>query len=285
MVEQVSAPRDVTVPLLDRIIDESLDQDYRLAAARRVDHHAAKSVRPGRPAWLILGVFGLLVGTAAVQSAQSAGDSAIERSSLIAQIETRRDRVAEQQQDLTDVRATTRSLNEELDSIEQKTNASEATITRLEPPTGFAPVNGPGLRMMVDDAPNAVDIRLVRADDLSTLVNGLWAAGAEAISIDDQRLTTLSSLRNSGLTVGVNRVSLRAPYTVKAIGNPQTLEANLLDSTSGLTWQALVNQLGFRFEVQTVKDMSLPGEQLRPLRSATVKRDVPKNEPGQEDRP
>lgn len=286
MVEQTTTiPRDVTVPLLDRIIEESLDQDYRLAADRRVGTPPPKRSLPGRPAWVILAIFGLLVGTAAVQSAQSAGDTEVERSSLVAQIETRRDRVADQQQELTDVRASTRSLNAELASLEQQSNAANATIQRLEPPTGFAPVHGPGIRMVIDAAANADDTRLVRADDLAMLVNGLWAAGAEAISIDDQRLTTVSALRNSGLTVGVNRVSLRAPYTVKAIGNPQTLEANLLNTTSGLTWQALVDQLGFRQQVQTEQDMSLPGEQLRPLRSATVMQDTPKSEPGQEDRP
>lgn len=298
MVDQASAPaRDVTVPLLDRIIEESLDQDYQEAADRRAekarlapdslesDLPTVPSAAPGRSAWVVLAVFGLLVGTAAVQSAQSADATEVERSSLVAQIEIRRDRVAEQQQELTDLRALTRGLDSEIRSLAQQERAAEATIDRLEPPTGFAPVSGPGLRLVINDAADGEDSGLVRADDLSMLVNGLWAAGAEAISIDDQRLTTLTSLRNSGLTIGVNQVSLRAPYTVKAIGNPRTLEANLLDSTSGLAWESLVDEFGFRVQRQTETDMSLPADRSRPLRAATVKQDTAQNEPGQEERP
>lgn len=265
MVEQTTQ-RDVTVPLLNRIISESLDQDYQQLASRHT--HAARPPSARRAAVVVMAGFGLLLGTAAVESAQSADEATGERSSLVAQIESRRDRVNGQQQVLSELRSQSRELDADLESLAQ---AAEETGTRLQElnlRTGFAAVRGPGVRITVADAPDADEARLVRADDLTILLDGLWNAGAEAIAIDDQRVTTVTSLRNSGLSIGVNQVALRAPYTVRAIGDPRTLQAELLESTSGLTWQTLVDQLGFRVQVQNVDEMVLPAAQLRPLRAA-----------------
>jgi len=265
MAEQTTE-RDVTVPLLNRIISESLDQDYQQLANRHT--HAARPASARRVAVLVLAGFGLLLGTAAVESARSADEATGERSSLVAQIESRRERVNAQQQLVSELRAQARALEAELESLTQAEEATEARVDELNLPTGFSAVRGPGVRITVEDAPGAEDARLVRADDLAVLLDGLWNAGAEAIAIDDQRVTTVTSLRNSGLSIGVNRVALRAPYTVRAIGDPRTLQAGLLDSTSGLTWQTLVEQLGFRVQVQNVDELVLPAAQLTPLRAA-----------------
>lgn len=265
MVDQTTQ-RDVTVPLLNRIISESLDQDYQLLATWQT--HAAKPPSARRAAMVVLALFGLLIGTAAVESGRSADEATGERSSLIAQIETRRERVNAQQQLLTELRAESRSLESELESLDASAEETADRVDELNQPTGFSRVRGPGLRITVADAPGADEARLVRADDLAILLDGLWNAGAEAIAIDDQRITMVTSLRNSGLSIGVNQVALTAPYTVRAIGDPRTLQAELLDSTSGLTWQTLVEQLDFRVQVQNVDDMVLPAAQSRTLRAA-----------------
>lgn len=277
-------PRDVTVPLLTRITEESLDQDYRLAAQRK------KGLAPpqrstGRPALIALAVCGLLVGTAGAQAASSEQDVQGERSGLLSQIENRRERLADQQEALTDLRAETRNLESELASIAQVSNSADGTIRRLDVAVGLSPVSGPGLRIVVDDPVGAEGAELVRADDLGILLDGLWNAGAEAISIDDQRITALTALRNSGTSIGVNRVPLQAPYTVRAVGNPQTLQANLLDSTSGLTWQSLVDQLEFRVKFETVEDMTLPAGRLRTLQAAEWESGEVRPDRSQESRP
>ena len=58
-------------------------------------------------------------------------------------------------------------------------------------------------------------------------MNGLWTAGAEAISINGQRLTVLTAIRNGGPVINVNSRPLAPPYTVQAIGDPRTLLADL----------------------------------------------------------
>jgi uncharacterized protein YlxW (UPF0749 family) len=268
MIER-SYTRDVTTPLLTRITNESLDQDYRLAALR---HDGDSKVRPrlGRSAMIVVAGFGLLVGTAAARAAQSADDNQGERSSLVDQIANGRDRVSDQRKALTRLRADARDLESEIATIDQGLSSAESTIGRLDGSTGFSQVRGPGLRIVVDEAPDADDLGLVRADDLGILLDGLWNAGAEAIAIDDQRITSLTALRNSGLSIGVNRIPLRAPYTIRVIGNPSTLQADLLDSTSGLAWQALVDQFGFRIEIDNVEEMTLPAGELRPLQAARL---------------
>lgn len=282
MVEQTTQ-RDVTLPLLNRIISESLDQDYRQLASRHT--HAGKPSSARRAAVFVVTGFGLLLGTAAVESARSADELSGERSSLIAQIENRRERVAGQQQQVSELRAQSRDTEAELESLADAEDRTNVRLDALNLPTGFSRVRGPGLRITVADAPGAEGARLVRADDLAILLDGLWNAGAEAIAIDDQRITTLTSLRNSGLSLGVNQVALSAPYTLRAIGDPGTLQARLLDSTSGLAWQSLVEQLGFRVQVQNVEELVLPAAQLRTLRAAQPLDTVDNSDREQEKRP
>ena len=86
---------------------------------------------------------------------------------------------------------------------------------RLGLASGTLPVEGPGLVVRLDDAPpdDAVEDPLrggtpvdgrVQDRDLQDLVNGLWAAGAEAISINDVRLTALTAIRSAGDAVLVD---------------------------------------------------------------------------------
>ena len=77
----------------------------------------------------------------------------------------------------------------------------EAVANRRGLQTGAVAVTGPGVRMVVNDAPNAsADAEFVLDKDLRNIVNGLWQAGAEAISINGQRITTRSAIRFAAAT-------------------------------------------------------------------------------------
>jgi uncharacterized protein YlxW (UPF0749 family) len=100
----------------------------------------------------------------------------------------------------------------------------------------------------------------------------LWQAGAEAIAVNGQRLTALSSIRHAGDAITVNFRSISRPYTVLAIGNPDTLPAKFVDTTSGQAWLDLQQQVGLRFRMETRKAMTLPAAPAVDLRFAHARR-------------
>ena len=144
----------------------------------------------------------------------------------------------------------------------------QSRLDRLGVLAGAVPVRGPGIRVVVDDAPGATSAKLqVQGQDLQKLANGLWTVGAEAIAINGQRLTSLSAIRDAGSAVTVNYVSLRRPYTVSAIGNERTMGADLLDTSGGQTW-ATLQSFGLKFDVNTKDTMLLPAAKRVTLRYA-----------------
>lgn len=97
---------------------------------------------------------------------------------------------------------------------------------------GTTAVHGPGIIITMDDTGNVKDspmndsnasLKLVHDTDLQTLVNELRSAGAEAIEINDQRITATTSIRCAGSVIQVNFKSIAAPFVIKTIGDPNTL--------------------------------------------------------------
>lgn len=261
------------LPLLSRITDDALDEDYLLAARRRAaaDGSAAGgtagSVASGRGGrrlpWVlragVLAAFGLLVAMAAVQTSRHAAVDETSRATLIDRITQRRADLSELQERLAALRAGNAEQERRLGDLEQDLAALDRDLRRLQVRTGFVPVTGPGVRASVDNAPDADPVERIRDEDLALLVNGLWSAGAEAIAVNGQRLTAITAIRNSGAAVEVNGVGVAPPYTVVAVGDPRTLQADFYDTASGLAFEALRQSLGFRFDLHNEESVSLPG--------------------------
>ena len=101
---------------------------------------------------------------------------------------------------------------------------------------GLVPLHGPGVTIRLKDAadPNDPTDRslgwIVHYQDLQDLVNVLWARGAEAVSVNGQRVVPITSFFYAGVNVLMNNASrLSTPYTVQAIGDPSALEAGVGD--------------------------------------------------------
>ena len=294
-------PDQVMMPLLDRIVRQSLDEDYRVVAARKKRSRRgrppgrplsryrppAPTARLGRPrqvAAVVMSVFGLLVALAAVQTSRNAPEANASRDSLIEQVQARRANVANLQDRLDRLRASTTDLRATLASQSADQQALAARIERLEVRTGFSAVTGPGVRITVDDAPDGDATQQVRDSDLATLVDGLWNAGAEAISVNDKRLTNLTAFDNVGPAIHIGITPLVPHYTILVIGNPDTLAADLLDSTFGQRWYSLKDSLGFLYDIEPAESLSLPAaraRRLRAVRPLTTDPDVAR--PEQED--
>lgn len=254
-------PAHVTTPLLTRITELSMDEDYRQVALRK-ETSGERTAGPARSRLVATGmivVFGILVTTAAVQTSANADITDASRETLIQRINTERDQVEGQQQSIANLQDDTIKLQSELDILTEDQAVATARMRRLEVSTGYLPVRGEGVRVTVRDPVNPADpTELVRDEDLAWLVDGLWRAGAEAIAINDQRLNMLGSIRNVGPAVKVNSLPVNPPYVVLAIGDTRTLQANLLDTTHGQRFFDLADQLGFEVNMQNDDELQLP---------------------------
>lgn len=94
---------------------------------------------------------------------------------------------------------------------------------------GVTDVKGEGIVITLTDGAQTVDSSnenvLVHDSDLLTVVNELRAAGAEAISINDQRIISTSSIRCVGPVIQVNYQKVSTPFVIKAIGKSEYLES------------------------------------------------------------
>ncbi len=265
-------PEHVTVPLLSLITQRSLDADYEHVAARRRERGGSASTHPvpRRTAGLVLLAFGLLVTVAAVQTSRNASASDASRDVLVQQINLRRDGLSKLLKQVHSEQTQVLALQTSTSRLRTQMQAEEARLQRLGVRTGFGAVKGPGIQVTVSSAPDSAGSQLVRDSDLTLLTDALWAAGAEAISVNGQRLTVLSAFRNVGIGILVNAVPISPPYVFDVVGSPDTMPASLLSSPIGEKWYALKDSLGFRFDVRNGGTMSLPAAPPPQLRDAQV---------------
>ena len=122
-------------------------------------------------------------------------------------------------------------------------------------------VKGRGGCVLVEDSLKTVqsgekpNLYVIHDEDILRIVNELRAGGAEAIAINDQRLIGTSEIRCSGPTITVNGKVFGAPFTVKAIGDPKTLN-------SALTMRGgVVDSLkhwGIKVTIKQEEDVAIP---------------------------
>jgi uncharacterized protein YlxW (UPF0749 family) len=267
-----AAPRPKPRPaagLLDHLTATSLDEDYAHVSVRRAAAGETRPHRPGTAALVVLAVFGVLVATAAVQTARTAQQSATSRESLVRQVNAGRADLAQRRSSLADLRREVAQLESQDLALTSGLREAQQEVARLGVVTGTAATRGPGIEVVVDDAPHpSSDKERVQAGDLQKLVNGLWLVGAEAIAVNGQRLTSLTSIRDAAGAITVNFRSLSAPYTVEAIGNRKSMGARLLDTAGGQTWLTLQSTFGMKFDVESKDAMVLPAARGTSLRYA-----------------
>ncbi len=113
---------------------------------------------------------------------------------------------------------------EKINSNEEATELLESELKNANILLGKTNVKGEGVIVTLENN----DITQIVADDLVTLVNELKDAGAEAISINDQRITNMTDIVDiSDRYILVNSQNITAPYVVKAIGNKTYLQSAL----------------------------------------------------------
>ena len=256
--------------LLAYLTAHAVDEDYAVAAERRVSGSAAPVRRRiGVAGAIVLAVFAMLALTAAAQTSKDSGTQERERRALIDQVKARKSAVAEDRRTVARLQAENGRLETQLLHNTDSSGGVGAELRLLSLRSGTSAVRGPGVEIVADDAVDAEsDRNKVLDSDLQKLVNGLWRAGAEAISINGERLTNLSAIRHAGSAITVNFTSLNRPYRILAIGDRKTLPARFADTTSGQAWLDLRREVGLRFTMRTQKSLRLPAADVPELRYA-----------------
>ena len=263
---------DASMTLLTQVMDRPLDPGYAAAAERRLARGGPPS-RSERSALtlVVLALLGVLLAAAALQTRGQTTTRVAEREQLVAEI-TRQDAAAARLQ------AANVALQAAIEAERARQLQSQAQgglageVARLSLVTGALAATGPGLTITVDDAPvvepeagsdpradTSVEDGRVLDQDLQSVVNGLWAVGAEAVSVNGQRLTALSAIRSAGQAILVDYRPLVPPYRVVAIGDATAMAGAFADSAAGRSLKYLADNFGIRYDVATSSGLEVPG--------------------------
>lgn len=240
---------DASMDLLRTLTEQAVDPEYRSAASR-----------PGTPSprlrVLGLGLAACLLTMAAVQTQRTAPDAADERAQLISRVAAAEDGADALKQRVAQVDAEIQKLQP--GSVPQASGQQD-----LAAQTGLGAVQGPGIVIQVDDASDITSAgqgAVVTDQDLRQLVNGLWAAGAEAVAVNGHRLTSRTAIRSAGSAITVDYRSLTHPYRVEAIGDPRTLGSDFAASSGGQWWSFLRDNYQLGYEVTTAPRLELAAD-------------------------
>ena len=148
-------------------------------------------------------------------------------------------------------------------------------------PAGFESVHGPALTVELTDAPKeAIDAAVkggsldreylvVHQQDIQAVVNALWLGGAEAMTLQGQRVISTTGIKCIGNTVVLHGVPYAPPYRITAIGDVTALEASLDndDYVAGYKTYVAAHDLGYRGHHQRRRDHA--GVRRQPASCAT----------------
>lgn len=154
-------------------------------------------------------------------------------------------------------------------STDRRVAAEQRRSRRLQLAAGTVPVVGPGVRVVLADAPRSADRVLppnaspddlvVHQQDLQAVINALWAGGAEAMQIMDQRVISTSAVRCVGNTLILQGRVYGPPFEITAIGDPARLRAALDASPGVALYRYYVDTFGLVYEVVDLPRVRLPG--------------------------
>ncbi|MFI5508155.1 DUF881 domain-containing protein [Mycobacterium sp. NPDC051804] len=142
------------------------------------------------------------------------------------------------------------------------------------------PVIGPGLEITVTDPGMTLDLSDVSKErvpgsqqvildrDLQQVVNSLWVAGAEAVSVGGVRIGPNVTIRQAGGSILVDNQPISSPYVILAVGPPHAMQ-DVFDRSPGLQrLRLLETSYGVGVKVSTSEALTLPASPIRDINFA-----------------
>jgi uncharacterized protein YlxW (UPF0749 family) len=184
------------------------------------------------------------------------------------------DLIREQTRRNAEAQAQVRGLQGEVDRLSADQAPGDVRVTQLteqalelSAAAGAREVRGPTVSVELRDAqiPSdqlpegiTVDDVVVHQQDVQGVVNALWAGGAEAMMVMDQRLISTSAVRCVGNTLILQGRVYSPPYVITAMGNPAALRKALDDSPQVAIYRQYVDAIGLGYEVRTSPERTFP---------------------------
>jgi uncharacterized protein YlxW (UPF0749 family) len=258
---------------------------YGVATLREEQHPAAEAAPPdNRYTRALTLLFALLLGFAVAVSVLDLREDASAEDGPRALLE----------QEVRDTRGEAEQLEERRAVLEEEIAEAQGVVlgesdagaaARLEDferaGAGLA-LTGPGIVLTLEDsaplpASPGVDegtVNRVTDGDLQIAVNGLWAAGAEAIAVNGQRVGAGTAIRTAGSAILVDFRPLSPPYRLTALGDPAQLRRALEESATGEYLQEISSRFGIRRTWEDGEELVVPARSTGTLREASVLEDA-----------
>jgi uncharacterized protein YlxW (UPF0749 family) len=135
----------------------------------------------------------------------------------------------------------------------------------LRPRAGTQALRGPGVIVRLSDSERPPVTREDVSDfriqdvDLQLVVNSLWQAGAEGVSVNEHRVVASTAIRAAGSVILVNYAPVSSPYRIAVLGDPDALVRRLEESEIARRLDVWTQVYGLGFSVQPAADLRLPG--------------------------
>lgn len=139
--------------------------------------------------------------------------------------------------------------------------AIQTQLQSLRILVGLTALRGPGVVIRMEDSPRPLrpgenpNEVILHNYDVATVVNRLWAAGAEAVSINGQRMIATTAIRSVATTMMVNTKRISPPITIEAIGDPTRLVAAVQERGGYL---GLLQAFSFPVAVTRAENLTIP---------------------------
>jgi uncharacterized protein YlxW (UPF0749 family) len=186
------------------------------------------------------------------------------------------DTVVRQQRERADaLQRQVAELNKEVDKLSKGVDDAQVSelqrqVDELRGPAGFQEVHGPAVTVVLSDAPKdeinravekgevTADELVVHQQDIQAVVNALWSGGAEAMTLQKQRVISTTGIKCVGNTVVLHGVPYAPPYEITAIGDLGALQTALDSSDYIAGYKTYVDTHHLGYEVTTKDDAKMP---------------------------
>ncbi|GAA1829107.1 DUF881 domain-containing protein [Microlunatus capsulatus] len=242
--------------------------DRVLHALRRARGAQRRRDASRRPAGRVLtAAVCLLAGLMVVLSAVNARGTDLRpgrNTDLVSLVQSQSRRNADLARQVSEVRDQVDALA----GVEGTDPALQARLEQASAAAAFTAMTGPAVSVTIDDAPDTVaaegvdaDLLVVHQQDIQAVVNALWSGGAEAMTIQGQRVISTTGVKCVGNTVVLHGIPYAPPYVVSALGDPARLQAALAGSPALQIYQQYVAAYGLVYSERTVERADFPAHE------------------------